>query len=201
MKIDLHVHVKKLSRCARTTIPQLVEQLTSHGILGVSAFDHYYFTSQADIDEIHSFNKDITVFRGTEIHIRGPYGKKEDFVLISSKEPIFDLRHPTLIGVLDYIHNNDVLTILAHPFRRRDYVDFDFSSFRPDCVEIRSTHIKDENNIKILNLASQYGMRPITNSDAHKPNELGKFYTEIPDGITTCEELKYIIQTNRYILH
>jgi len=200
MKIDLHIHLKRLSKCAKMDINALVPQLIANQIYGVSPFDHNYFTKDSDIKEIQSLSNKITVFKGTEINVRGPKGNKEDFILISSVEPQFDLKHFDIWELVEFINKNDALTILAHPFRRRDFVDFNFGFFVPDAVEIYSTHIKIENREKIKDLAKKYGMATIINSDAHKSKQIGPYYTEIPDGVKTCEDLKWIIKTKRYLL-
>lgn len=200
MKIDLHVHIKKLSRCAKMGIEDLVPKLLEHNISGVSPFDHKYFTSDEDISEIRHRSHKITVFKGTEINIRGPKGNIEDFVLISSQTPNFNIANFEIEELIKFQKESDALTILAHPYRRRDFVDFNFDWFLPDAVEIWSTHIIPENRDKIRELGRLYGMMPIVNSDAHKAKEIGEHYTEVPDGIQTCEELKWIIKTNRYHL-
>lgn len=200
MKIDLHVHIKRLSRCAKMDIDSLVPQLLANKIYGVSPFDHNYFTADSDIDAIHKISDKITVFKGTEINIRGPSGHIEDFILISSATPKFTLKGFTIWELVDFINKNDALIFLAHPYRRRDKVDFNWEWFIPDAVEVYSTHIDAAHRNTIMDLANKYGMKPIVTSDAHKSREIGKFYTEIPDGIKTCEELKWIIKTNRYLL-
>jgi histidinol phosphatase-like PHP family hydrolase len=200
MKIDLHVHIKRLSRCAKMDIPDLVPKLLSHNIHGVCPLDHHYWTTNTDINEIQKLSKDITVFKGTEINIRGPQGCIEDFILISSKDPLFLLKQFTLWELLDFIQKSDALIFLAHPFRHRDFVDFNWSWFTPDAVEIYSTHTNIEHREKIKDLANKHGLRPIVTSDAHKDKHIGPYYTEIPDGVKTCEELKWIIKTGRYHL-
>lgn len=200
MKIDLHVHIKRLSRCAKMDINSLVPQLLTNNICGVSPFDHHYFTKDSDVSEIRHMSHKITVFKGAEINIRGPHGHIEDFILISSVTPQFDLKNFTIQELVDFIKKNDAFTFLAHPYRRIDNVDFDWNWFVPDAIEVFSTHIKPENMQKINDLAYKYGMQTIITSDAHKSRDIGKYYIEIPDGVTTCEELKWIIKTNRYVL-
>jgi hypothetical protein len=201
VKIDLHVHIKRLSKCAKMEISSLVPQLLANNIYGVCPFDHNYYTKDSDIAEIQNISDKITVFKGTEINIKGPQGNKEDYLLISSVTPQFDLKNFEIWELVDFINKNDALTVLANPFRRRDIVDFNFGWFVPDAVEIFSTHIKVENREKIKDLANKYGMKLIVNSDAHKSKQIGQHYfTEIPDGVKTCEELKWIIKTNRYLL-
>lgn len=200
MKIDLHVHIKRLSRCAKMDIDSLVPQLLAHKIYGVSPFDHHYFTTDADIEAIHKISDKITVFKGTEINIRGPQGHIEDYILISSTLPTFNLKSFNGWDLVDFIKKYDALIILAHPFRHRDFVDFDWTWFTPDAVEISSTHIDIKNKDKINDLAKLHGMKTIISSDAHKSKQLGGYYTEVPDGIKTCEELKWIIKTNRLLL-
>lgn len=201
MKIDLHLHIKRNSRCAKMEIPDAVQTLTNHNITGFSLFDHYYFTKDKDIQQIKDINPLLTVFKGTEINIRGQKGKNEDFVIISDVEPptsTMTKREFILSDFLIYLKDNpDTIVILAHPFRRHDFVDFDFS-FPLDCIEIRSTHINDINKDKILDFAFQHGIGLIVNSDAHKIGHIGEYFTEIPDGITTCSELKCCLETKRY---
>ena len=204
MKIDLHIHVKKTSRCAKLTFPLLVPTLKAKGISGACIFDHFYYTTDADIETVRQLDASITVFKGTEISVKGRNGNREDFVIVSSIVPKSDFRHSDISNLDEltkYLKDSDALTILAHPFRRRDFVDFDFDVFVPDCVEISSCHIVEENRQKIKDLSSKYGMRAIVTSDSHKAKTLGQYYTEIPDGIKTCEELKYILKSGRYLIH
>lgn len=204
MKIDLHIHVKKTSKCAKLTFPILIPSLKEKGIHGASIFDHFYFTTDEDVETVRQLDASITVFKGMEISIKGKGGNREDFVLVSSMAPKTDFRHSDISNLkelMDYLKESDALTILAHPFRRRDFVDFDFNTFVPDCVEIASIHVAKENQQKITDLAKQYGMRSIATSDSHKVKSVGSYYTEIPDGVKTCEELKYILKSGRYLIH
>lgn len=198
MKVDLHVHIKKLSRCARMDIASMVPHILAYKIYGVAPLDHHYFTSDEDVEEIRKISDKVVVFKAVEIDFRGPRGNREDFILLSSKTPQFDLGKFPLAELVNFIHENDAMTILAHPFRHRDYVDFNWDLFTPDAVEILSNHIKEENRDKIRDLAKRYGMKTIVTSDAHRKRQLGPYYTEIPDEVRTCEELKWIIKTNRY---
>ena len=200
MKVDLHVHIKKLSRCAKMDIQRLVPHLLAYKIYGVAPLDHYYFTSDEDVKEIHDISDKITVFKATELSYRGPRGNKEDIILISSTTPPFELKKMTKSELEVFIRKTDALTILAHPYRRRDFVDFDWEWFTPDAVEISSIHIEEKNRDKIRNLANHHGIQTVVTSDAHRSKHLGKYYIEIPDGIQTCEELKWTIKTNRYTL-
>jgi len=200
MKVDLHVHIKKLSRCAKMDIISLVPHLLAHKIYGVAPLDHHYFTSDEDIKEIKAISDKITVFKATELSIRGPKGNREDVILISSIAPTFKLRKAKGPELTDFINKTDALTILAHPYRRRDFVDFNWDWFIPDAVEIWSTHIEEKNRDKIRALANHHGMQTVVTSDAHRSKHLGKYYIEVPDGVQTCEELKWIIKTNRYTL-
>ena len=56
----------------------------------------------------------------------------------------------------------------------------DVETYRPDGIEIRSTNIKTEHQIRIRALAEQLAPPLLCNSDAHRAKDAGVYYNVLP---------------------
>lgn len=196
MKIDLHVHIKRTSRCAKEEIDVMAQSALSKGLNGIVVFDHNY---QSTAEECMKYStKEIKVFRGIEMNVMD-----EDVVIISShnidfapkyKEKITDLKM-----LQDWIEKTESLLILAHPYRRHD-ITIDFNILKPHAVEIASRHIIRENREKIHVLSKKYRMNCVSVSDAHKSNQLGGFCIDTDYDVNNEEELINCVKNGRFTL-
>ncbi len=179
MKIDLHVHIHATSRCAKASPVQMAQEAKNRGLDGIVILDHNYLTTKEECQATELVVPGIKVFQGTEINVVG-----DDVVLITTQPISFMPKYKEKITDLDmldrYVKESGALAILAHPYRRKDFISFDLTKFCPHAVEMAGRHVKYENREKIINeLCRKFKMKPVSVSDAHKPKQLGGFYVNL----------------------
>ena len=174
MKIDLHVHIHRTSRCARAEPDEMGKAAKAKGLDGIVILDHNYFATEED--RLKARESGIWAFRGMEINVCD-----DDVVIISPVAPDFTLRYKEKVTgkdldkVAEWVYRVGALAILAHPFRRKDTISFDLSRFRCHAIEAVGRHVDVKNRAKIVELAKSFDMQLVSVSDAHKTRQLGGF--------------------------
>jgi len=199
MKIDLHVHIHRTSRCAKEEIEPMAIAAKACGLEGIVVLDHNYQATEEECRNAMQNVKGIKIFRGVEVNVFN-----DDVVIISKYVMDFLPKYKDNITDLDrlskWVKETGSLAILAHPFRRHPDISFDLTKFKPDAIEILGRHV-DENNVsKIYQLAVKENMRVVSISDAHKSSQLGGFCINLDNGVSKEEDLIDQIRRGNYTL-
>jgi len=197
MKIDLHVHIHRTSRCAKEDIEPMAIAAREKGLDGIVVLDHNY---QATFEECKSIKVEgLSIFSGMEVNVFD-----EDVVIISScvmdflpkyKEKLKDLER-----LSKWVKDTNSLAILAHPFRRHPHISFDLTKFRPQAIEFSGRHVDKVNRKKIFDLAKSEGMSIVAVSDAHKSSQLGGFCIDLDRRVSDEAQLIREIKCGEYSL-
>lgn len=197
MKIDLHVHIHRTSRCAKASIEDMAKAALSLGIDGIVVLDHNYQSTEDECKKAEILFPEIKIFRGIEMNVWD-----EDVVIISSKTITFAPQYKQKFKDISYlskwIKDTNSLLILAHPYRRHEHISFDMDILRPHAVEIAGRHVNIKNRGKIAILSERYGMNHVSVSDAHKPKQLGGFCIKTDYSPSNEQELIDIIKSGSY---
>ena len=192
MKIDLHVHIHRTSRCAKEEPEQMAKQALNCGIKGLVIFDHNYQSTKEECEKAEYLIPGIKLFRGIELNVCG-----DDVVIVSDttidfapkyKEKVTDIKK-----LANWVYQTNSLAILAHPFRRHD-ISFDLNVFRPHAIELASRHIVRENREKIAGVAKEFGMKMVSVSDAHKAGQLGGYCIDTDYDVSNEQELINVVK-------
>lgn len=216
MKIDLHVHIKKTSRCAKMDARDAIGAAIHAKIDGLALLDHHYHVTTEDFaDAIAEFSSEKyegsrvpKIFRAAELTIvNHENGGRDDLVVIGDEPfdfPINGYRQPmdvsTLPLVRAYLDRCGGFCFWAHPFRKRQTYAFDFSQFIPDGVEVASPHTDMVQRARISHLIHKHGMAPLSTSDSHKTRTIGKYYVDLDEDAATAKELCDRIKSRMYTL-
>jgi len=190
MKVDLHAHIKRTSRCAKHSHIEMAVAAKEKGLDGIVLLDHHYYPTKEECLEAEKASG-IKIFKGIEITVKkakdaisGTRGGANDVLVISPETPNFDIggyhkpiNCDKLPELLDFVKQSQGLSILAHPFRRDKPLAFNPTGI--DCVEIASRNTQVHNREKILELAETCNLIPVSNSDAHRTKHLGNYCIEL----------------------
>lgn len=78
MKIDLHVHIHRTSRCARCDIDEMAKAAIDNGLDGIVVLDHNYQSTQEECNAGMQKFPNLKIFRGAELCFNN-----DDLVLVS----------------------------------------------------------------------------------------------------------------------
>lgn len=199
MKLDLHVHIKRNSSCAKQEPHQVIDEATANGIDGLVLLDHKYHVTEEDLPK-----SNIKLFRGAEVHIKNKKRNIADHVIIVTKRKIpFPLKLDSNdVHHLENFKRSDTLIFLAHPFRKSNIFAFDLTKFSPDAIEILSPNTPKESMGLIESIGFSYNMKFLSCSDSHKPGRIGKWYIDTQKfDVYTYEDLVKVVKSGLYELY
>lgn len=189
MKFDLHIHSHK-SYDSVASVKNIISNAKKQGLNGIAITDHEILTSDDVIETARENN--IWMIRGIEA--------KTDIGDIIGLFISEELKSRKAEDVLDEIHDQGGIAILAHPFKYMKHIDYYPTKLlkKIDAVEIINARWEDLNfftkNPMVNQLLSTIEGRS-AGSDSHFPFEVGRAYWETPQ-ITSPEALKKSICDN-----
>jgi len=199
MKIDLHVHVRKVSNCAKETPEAMAKQALEKGLDGIVILDHNYQVSREECDQIEKAVPGIRVFGGIEL------GVFDEHVVIIPTEtidfaPEYRRYMDDVKFLKDWVDRTGSLAILAHPYRYHTSITFDMNIFTPHAVEVAGRHVRKSDRMQIRELAKKYDMGMVSVSDAHKTRQLGGYCVNTYYDIDNEKELISCVKRGNYSL-
>jgi predicted metal-dependent phosphoesterase TrpH len=213
VKIDLHVHIKKTSRCAKMDARDAIGAAINAKIDGLALLDHHYHVTPDDFaaaiaefsSEKYEGAKVPRIFRAAELTVvNRDNGGRDDLVLIGDEPFGFPIPRPMdvseLAAVREYLDRHGGFCFWAHPFRKRQTYAFDLTKFIPDGVEVASPHTDMLQRARIMQLIHKHGMAPLSTSDSHKTRSIGKYYIDLDEDAENAKELALRIKSRMYTL-
>ena len=166
-KVDLHIHSKK-SFDGRMSAEDIIKYAKAKGLNAIAITDHDgYFDGEAE---------GIEIIRGCEFSTE--YGH---LLGLFMTEPIPE---KDFYKIVDEVHKQGGIVVLAHPYQRRNMEDKVESIARLiDGVEVfnsRAVKKNKEANRQARAFADRHGLLYFAGSDSHLPAEIGNV-------ILTCE--------------
>lgn len=188
-KFDLHIHSYK-SYDSVASVKNIIRNAKKRELKGIAITDHEVLTSD-DVVEM-ALENDIWLIKGIEA--------KTDIGDIIGLFVSKDLKSRKAEYLLDEIHDQGGVAILAHPFKYMKYIDYYPTKLleKIDAVEVVNARWEDLHfftmNPKVNQLLSAVRGRS-AGSDSHFPFEVGRVYWTAPD-IASPDELKKSICGN-----
>lgn len=171
MIYDLHVH-SKYSRDSVLSPEKIISVAKKRKLDGVAITDHNTIKGGLATFRLNK-SKDFEVIIGAEIKT-----EYDDIIGLFLNE---EIKTRTFAGVVDEIHDQGGLCVLAHPYRRYDFPERLVESV--DLVEgFNARSLKNENN-RAFTLAQISTKAMTAGSDAHLPFEIGRGRTHVDSDI------------------
>ena len=200
-RYETHLHTSPVSRCARSSVREMLEFYKSENYAGVFITNHF-LDGNVGIDRSHPYEERIQFYFSDyeegkrleeEIGIRVFCGIEAthggtDFLIYGLDKEWF-LAHPESMEMkksqfLPFCMEEGALVIQAHPFREAGYIDH--IRLFPRCVqgvEIYNASRPDFENEQAEHYAKTYGLIAVAGSDNHlaaKPRYLGGLEFDTP---------------------
>ena len=228
MVIDFHVHGKitKTAAFNEENLLQCINEGKSEGIEGFALTEHchannffeaYNFleTNYKYVNNYYDVNG-FKVFIGAEITTREiNSNQKIDILIIGERSYILELRNKVMNNsseqefielekLFSLCNTNEVLVILAHPYRRSN--EFPNLSLmvldRIDALELNATdlhkHGIDEMKNKVIELSKKLNKKIIGGSDSHHFIQFGSIKNKFNQDCQNIKELKAQIRIDDY---
>jgi len=182
LRLDLHVHSQH-SPDSFLTLEAITSRLGAVGLNGFALTDHNTLDGLVELAKLRAQFPQFVFVPGVEISTR------EGHLLVygvsippPSQMPVAD--------TVEWVRDRGGVCVLAHPFR------FAHGVGRAVADQVCVTGIETVNghnspgaNRKAADVAARRHLGATGGSDAHQPADLGRAYTEFPEGTSRVEEV------------
>lgn len=186
---DLHLHTTPYSDCSRMTTEAAIETAIEADLAGIVLTEHNVL--RHDHDDLRRLAAErITVLVGMEVNCKEGhflvYGLPTDANL-SYDMPVDDL--------IDQVEEADGAIAVAHPYRWHDWQGDACRELPIHAVEVASNNTTPEAGAKARKLAEDMSVARLQNSDAHWPEVIGKWWTDLPADISNIDDLIAVLRS------
>ena len=194
MLIDAHVHTNRYSSCSILNPVDLVYQALKLKLSGIVIVEHYKVWAEEEIEELkrETDSNELLILRGQEVScsighllVFGYYEKLQENLRVEE--------------IVDRVHNEGGIVILAHPFRYGNSVGENPEKLKTrfayvDGIEVFNANQSEKENEYGKKVWNTLGIVGIGGSDAHSIEMVGKcltqFYNVIRDEDDLIAEIK-----------
>ncbi|HMF12441.1 MAG TPA: PHP domain-containing protein, partial [Gemmataceae bacterium] len=179
MKFDLHLHTSRHSLDSILAPELMVQRAREIGLDGVVISEHDWLWTDEELAQLRQSAPDLIVLAGIEVSARQGH-----FLVYGVVNPF---AVPPGIGVADLcreVHLQGGAVIAAHPYRWNQPFDDILEMERPDLdgLELISNNMDAGIRRRAAALNERLRLAGLGNSDAHRLETLGCYYTEF-DGV------------------
>jgi predicted metal-dependent phosphoesterase TrpH len=204
MIVDLHIHTKPRSPCSHIDPAELVAEAARLGLDGVCLTEHHLLWHREELAELAG-KTGLALFTGNEITT-----DQGDVIVFLYPEPVPGVvplaeLHRDVAGAGGFI-------VAAHPLR--GFKTFGVGKLKltatqaarrkvfqyVDAVEVRNGRLNDEENAMAAEVAAHLGLIGLAGSDAHRPDEIGRWVTVLERTVHTEEELIAELRAGRFTI-
>jgi predicted metal-dependent phosphoesterase TrpH len=187
MRYDLHAHTAEYSPCSAIAAEELCRLAVALGIDGIALTEHDLWRPPDELAALRTRYPELTIFAGMERSCR------EGHFLVFLPEgvdPRGSLPPNTVHTLSPWTHDRGGLLIWAHPFRfesRR--IPFWLGNVPIDGIEVTSSNMSLQLSDLAESVATEYGILPLSNSDAHDAESLGRHWNEFDTDLQSVAQL------------
>lgn len=182
MKIDLHVHTRARSPCARSSTDEMIRAAVDRGLDGLVISDHDRLVPTEDLAYLNAKYAPFRIFGGIEITTHG-----EHVLVLGVQDEALENRWWAYPDLHTFVQGRGGFLALAHPFRFNPrQLEVDIERFPPDALEVHSHNTPRRAEARIRNVARRLNASLLSNSDAHHSSDIGSYYNVLdgePDDI------------------
>ena len=197
MLLDLHTHTTRYSRCSILNPGDLVVRAKAIGLDGLAITEHDHLWSPQELSRLQEDAgvEDLVLLRGKEI-------EREWRHLLIFNYPHEIRRQATTKEVIDEVHHEGGVVILAHPFRYGRLLDLALDDLKDllaafDAVEVLTPQHSDQENQRALVIQEDLHLTGTGASDSHDTDQVGRYVTYFPTPIRDEEGLAQGIREGR----
>jgi predicted metal-dependent phosphoesterase TrpH len=197
LAFDLHLHTSRYSKCSRIDAGKLIRRAAQVGLDGVVITEHHRIWEDEELEELKA-QSDVP---GFIVLAAFEYTSSQGDVLIyglkaSQEREFVPGRAPEL--AIERARELGAACIAAHPTRAGMGYDQRIFTMPLDAVEVRSVNLKEHEQRLAMDLAENAMLPPVTCSDAHRLEDVGRYATEFFDPIQSIDDLKAALKRGRF---
>ncbi len=196
MKIDLHVHTKERSECAHASEDEQIQAAITAGLDAIAITDHHKFVPQARLDELNRQYAPFRILSGIEVTVEG-----EDFLVLGLRDPLLERTDWLYRDFHSFVQQRRGYMAWAHPYRYKSNLYAALEQFIPHAIEVHSPNTAPDDEGRIRELAARLQVPLLSNSDAHTPERLGRYYNFFAESPQNDRDLVALLKAGQYELY
>ncbi len=193
MKIDLHVHSKERSICARASEEEQIRAAIDSGLDAIVFTDHHRLISAERLRQLNEKYTPFRIFGGIEITLDG-----EDVLILGVQDPALESVSWSYPVLHAFVRARGGFIALAHPFRWHSHVAVDVERFALDAIEVRSSNTSPDVEGRIRDIAAHLGIPVLCNSDAHSTRPLGTYFNTLERPPADEQDLVALLRSGQF---
>jgi predicted metal-dependent phosphoesterase TrpH len=193
MKIDLHVHTRERSVCARSSTQQMVRAAIDRGLDALVISDHDKLVPPEHLSALNAKYAPFRIFSGVEVTLA-----REHALVVGVQDDLLERRWWTYGDLHAFVEAQGGFLALAHPFRFNGRIEVDVERFRPHALELYSHNTPRRAEPVIRALAAALNVPLLANSDAHRAGEIGAYYNELQEAPEDVEALVVLLKAGAF---
>ncbi|MGD0588970.1 MAG: CehA/McbA family metallohydrolase [Thermoplasmata archaeon] len=188
VRLDLHVHSRH-SPDSALPVDAIAAHLASVGLNGFALTDHNSVEGHAELSTLRTRFPTFIFVPGVEVStVEGhllAYGVAE---APPAQRPVSE--------TIEWVRQHGGVAVLSHPFRLSHGVGRAIAESAPvSAIETVNGHNSLRANRKAAQVAQRRGLGTTGGSDVHEFADLGRAYTEFPDGTSTLDAVLKSLRT------
>lgn len=188
LHFDLHLHTSRHSKCSRIPAEKLIDRAVSAGLDGLVITEHHY---QWPEDELQAL-VDASDHPGFLLLAAFEYTSALGDILIYGLQPTdvaaFTPGKPPE-DAMARAGDLGAVCIAAHPTRAGLGFDERIFTLGFDAIEVRSVNLQEHEQHLAIRIAEQAGVPQVTNSDAHRIQDVAAYANAFDLPISTMADL------------
>lgn len=197
-RFDIHLHTCVYSPDSVISPEQMIKDAVAAGLTGLAITEHDKLWPADELARLALLPgaERLTILSGVEISAYE--GHFLCFGLESTQGISPGIRLKELV---EEARAQKAAIVAAHPFRwDQEFLDI-YASHKNDfaALELASKNMFPEYRQKVEELVLQNPGQPITgSSDAHQPGQIGCYFTEFQDEITSIKQLVFSLESGKF---
>jgi len=190
VRLDLHVH-SRYSPDSRVPVDAFVNHLGAVGLNGFALTDHNTVGGHGELGALAQRHPEVLLVPGVEV------STIEGHLLVYGIPEAPPPRRE-LAETVSWVQAHGGEAVPAHPFRWTHGVGGRVAQSAPvSALETTNGHNSRRANLRASRLATARKLGATGGSDAHTLADLGRAFTEVPDGTASVDELLEAIRRGR----
>ncbi len=176
VRLDLHVH-SRFSPDSTLSIEAIASNLASRSLTGFALTDHNTVAGHAELARCQARFPNLILVPGVEV------STLEGHLLAYGVTETPPPRRP-VVETVDWVQQHGGVPVPAHPFRLSHGVGSAIAeTVKVNVIETMNGHNSPRANRSAAAVAARRHLGSTGGSDVHELSDLGRAYTEFPDGI------------------
>lgn len=220
-KFEIHMHNKGCSACSSTSVFDLIDKSYEKGYSGLVFTNHFYRGNSA-VDRALPWEDFVNVYKNSYLEAE-EYAKKYNMVILFGVEHGYDTGKELLIyglspddfiktpefrtmdlkGISEFVHENNGLVVVAHPYRVKSWIPEPDKTPDPlliDGVEAYNDGNTEEENNKAFAFARKHNLLQTSGGDIHNTGSIGNSGIVFEKPVCSREDFVSAIKNKEYKL-